>query len=111
MPDLFEPIEKQYYSIGEVSEILSVNASLVRFWETEFPELSPKKNKKGNRIYTREDLELLQQIHYLVKVRRFTLEGARHKMKTDRKAVEVSQKTRETLSKLREFLVELRNKV
>ena len=53
-----ETIEKQYYSIGEVSKILGVNASLLRFWETEFEQLTPRKNKKGNRIFTKDDLEL-----------------------------------------------------
>ena len=72
---------KLYYSIGEVSEILNVNPSLLRFWEKEFDVIKPSKNKKGNRIYKANDLKNLKLIHYLVKERGFTLEGAKKKLK------------------------------
>lgn len=111
MADHLEQIEKQYYSIGEVAELLGVNTSLVRFWETEFPELKPKKNRKGNRVYRKEDVELLKQIHYLVKTKRYTLEGARNKLKSDRKSIETNQKTVETLNKLRDFLTDLKEQL
>ena len=103
-----EIIEKQYYSIGEVSKILGVNASLLRFWETEFTQLTPRKNKKGNRIFTKDDLELLKNIYYLVKVRRFTLEGAKQKLTNGNKEIDTHRKTVETLTGLRNFLQELK---
>lgn len=74
-------IEKRYYSIGEVAEMFSVNASLIRFWEKEFDVLKPKKNKKGNRLFTVKDVENLKLIHHLVKERGFTLKGAKTKLR------------------------------
>ncbi|MEM7036814.1 MAG: MerR family transcriptional regulator [Bacteroidota bacterium] len=104
-----EEIKKKYFSIGEVAAMLEVKSSLIRFWETEFPQLSPRKNKKGNRIYTDKDIELLRTIYYLVKVRKFTLKGAREKLKANPKDLEFEQRTRETLLKVRGFLVDLKN--
>ncbi len=73
-------IEKLYYSIGEVAELFDVNTSLIRFWEKEFPQLHPKKNARGNRVYTKKDIELFNKIHHLVKEKGFTLEGAKNAM-------------------------------
>jgi DNA-binding transcriptional MerR regulator len=103
-----EIIEKRYMTIGEVSEMLDVNPSLIRFWEQEFPQLTPRKNRKGNRIYTQEDLETLRNIYYLVKVRKFTLKGAREKLKANPQDLQFEQRTRETLLRVRGFLTELR---
>ncbi len=74
-------IEKLYYSIGEVAEMFDVNASLIRFWEKEFPQLHPKKNARGNRVYSKKDLELFKKIHHLVKEKGFTLDGAKNAMR------------------------------
>ncbi|MEZ4799014.1 MAG: MerR family transcriptional regulator [Flavobacteriales bacterium] len=74
-------IEKRYFSIGEVAEMFNVNSSLIRFWEKEFPQLQPKKNNRGNRVYTKKDLELFKKIHHLVKERGFTLDGAKNALK------------------------------
>ena len=104
-----EIIKKKYYSIGEVAAMLEVKPSLIRFWETEFSQLNPRKNRKGNRTYTDKDIELLRTIYYLVKVRKFTLKGAQDKLKQNPKDLEYEQKTRDTLLKVREFLVELKN--
>ena len=109
MADYQEDIEKQYYSIGEVAQMLDVNTSLIRFWETEFDILQPKKNRKGNRIYRQKDLELLKNIYYLVKVRKFTLEGAREKLRQNSGDIESEKVTRETLLKVKEFLSELKS--
>lgn len=68
---------KLYYSIGEVAEAFGVNASLIRFWEKEFDAIKPKKNAKGNRKFTPKDIEILEKIYDLVKVKGFTLEGAK----------------------------------
>src|SRR5690606_16340420 len=69
--------EKLYYSIGEVAKAFDVNASLIRFWEKEFDVISPKKNKKGNRYFTQQDIKNLKLIYHLVKERGYTLEGAK----------------------------------
>ena len=71
--------EKRYYKIGEVAKAFGVNTSLIRFWENEFDVLKPKKNKKGNRLFTQEDLKNLQMIFFLVKEKGFTLDGAKLK--------------------------------
>jgi DNA-binding transcriptional MerR regulator len=103
-----EDIKKKYYSIGEVADMLSVKPSLIRFWETEFPQLAPRKNRKGNRTYTEADIELLKTIQYLVKDRKYTLKGALEKLKQNPKDIEYEQRTRETLLKVRGFLAELK---
>lgn len=69
--------EKRYYSIGEIAKAFEVNASLIRFWEKEFDIIKPRKNAKGNRMFTPEDVRNLELIYYLVKERGFTLEGAK----------------------------------
>ncbi|PQB03615.1 MerR family transcriptional regulator [Aureitalea marina] len=69
--------EKRYYGIGEVARAFDVNTSLIRFWEKEFDILQPKKNAKGNRKFTPEDIRNLELIYHLVKERGFTLEGAK----------------------------------
>ena len=73
----FELPDKLYYSIGEVAKAFNVNASLIRFWESEFDILKPKKNKKGNRLFTPEDIKNLKIIYHLLKERGYTLEGAK----------------------------------
>jgi len=76
---------KRYYSIGEVAKAFEVNASLIRFWDKEFDILKPKKNAKGNRMFTPEDVKNLQLIYHLVKERGFTLEGAKTHLKEGQK--------------------------
>ena len=77
--------EKRYYAIGEVAKAFGVNTSLIRFWEKEFDALKPKKNAKGNRKFTPEDIKNLKLIHHLVKERGFTLEGAKIHLKEGKK--------------------------
>jgi len=77
--------EKRYYGIGEVAKAFKVNASLIRFWEKEFDVLKPKKNAKGNRKFTPEDIKNLKFIYHLVKERGFTLEGAKTHLKEEKK--------------------------
>ncbi|HBK84085.1 MAG TPA: transcriptional regulator [Flavobacterium sp.] len=79
------PEGKLYYSMGEVSKAFGVNASLIRFWDGEFDILKPKKNAKGNRKFTPEDIKNLKLIYHLVKERGFTLEGARIHLKENQK--------------------------
>lgn len=77
--------EKRYYGIGEVARAFNVNTSLLRFWEKEFDILQPKKNAKGNRRFTPEDIKNLELIYYLVKERGFTLDGAKIHLKENKK--------------------------
>ena len=77
--------EKRYYGIGEVAKAFKVNASLIRFWEKEFDIIKPKKNAKGNRKFTPEDIKNLKFIYHLVKERGFTLEGAKTHLKEEKK--------------------------
>ena len=77
--------DKRYYSIGEIAKAFDVNASLIRFWDGEFDILKPKKNAKGNRMFTPEDVNNLKLIYHLVKERGFTLEGARTHLKEGQK--------------------------
>ena len=76
-----ENLTKLYYSIGEVAEMFDVKTSLIRFWEKEFTQLKPKKNKKGNRLFTVKDIEKLNYIFILVKEQGFTLDGAKNQLK------------------------------
>ena len=79
------PKDKRYYSMGEIATAFDVNQSLIRFWDKEFDILKPKKNAKGNRMFTPEDVKNLQLIFHLVKERGFTLEGAKVHLKEDQK--------------------------
>ncbi|MGB1308104.1 MAG: MerR family transcriptional regulator [Oceanihabitans sp.] len=82
---IIELPEKRYYSIGEVAKAFNVKTSLIRFWEKEFDVLQPKKNAKGNRKFTPDDIKNLKFIYHLVKERGFTLEGAKTHLKEEKK--------------------------
>lgn len=103
--------EKRYYGIGEVAKAFGVNTSLIRFWEKEFDVLKPKKNAKGNRKFTPEDIKNLKLIYHLVKERGFTLEGAKTHLKEEKhktlstfEVIEKLQKVRAELVKIKESL-------
>lgn len=104
-----EDIKKQYYTIGEVARELDLTTSLIRFWETEFREVNPKKNRKGNRMYTPKDIETLRKIRYLLKEQKFTIKGAKERMGNDPGKIDGEILTKETLLKLQSFLLELRD--
>jgi len=108
MPYKEKVIEKSYFTIGEVAEMFSVSTSLIRFWEQEFDILQPKKNKKGNRLFTRKDLDNLKIIFHLVKERGYTLKGAKIKLKTEGTDVSKELQVLESLQRLKSFLVELK---
>jgi len=80
--------DKLYYSIGEVARAFDVNTSLIRYWEQEFPIIKPKKNKKGNRYFTPEDIDNFKMIFHLVKEKGYTLDGARIALTTNSKISE-----------------------
>lgn len=96
--------EKRYYGIGEVAKAFGVNTSLIRFWEKEFDVLKPKKNAKGNRKFTPEDIKNLQFIYHLVKERGFTLDGAKTHLKEEKKQ---SLNNYEIISKLEKIKSQL----
>ena len=103
-------MEKIYYSIGETAEILGESTSLVRFWTNSFEKfLNPRRNAKGNRIYTADEIDALKQIHLLVKEQGMTLEGAARKLAEDRRSVDSRVKALDTLKEIRAQLVEIRS--
>tara|TARA_E500000178_G_C17030847_1_gene760460 strand:+ start:2196 stop:2519 length:324 start_codon:yes stop_codon:yes gene_type:complete len=103
-----ETIDKTYYSIKEVSKIFNVNISLIRFWEKEFNIIKPKKNKKGNRYFTKNDIENLHLIYHLVKERKYTLDGARKKIRENKSESINNFKIIFELKKIRADLVAIR---
>lgn len=102
---------KLYYPIGEVAKMFGVNTSLVRFWEKEFDIIKPKKNKKGNRLFTQEDVDNFYIIYHLVKERGYTLEGAKKKIKDSKNSMETNVQVVKSLSKVKEFLLELKKEL
>src|SRR3569833_3707285 len=78
--------DKLYFKIGEVSDLLGVEPYVLRYWESEFPSLSPKKSGTGHRLYRRKDVELLLRIKHLLRDKRYTLEGARQSLQAEAKA-------------------------
>jgi DNA-binding transcriptional MerR regulator len=106
-----QKIEKLYYSIGEVAELFEVNASLIRFWEKEFEILKPQKTDKGNRQFTKQDIENLRLIYHLVKERGYTLQGAKDKLKQNKEDVVNRVAVVDSLSRIREFLAELKDEL
>jgi DNA-binding transcriptional MerR regulator len=104
-------IEKIYYSIGEVSEMFNVAPSLIRFWESEFEIIQPKKNRKGNRQFTREDINHVKTIYHLVKEKGFTLQGAKEMLKSDVQSVNEKIELIDSLKNIRKFLVEVKDKL
>jgi DNA-binding transcriptional MerR regulator len=108
MPWKEKTIEKLYWSIGEVAEQLGVNTSLIRYWEKEFGTIRPKRTGKGDRLYTRKEIEQLQQIQHLVKEKGFTLQGAREQL---RQADQVEVTTALDMDQLRDRLLQIRSKL
>ena len=105
-------VEKIYYSMGEVTEMFDVEASLIRYWCSQFSCLRPKRNAKGNRLFTQQDIERLKRIHHLLKEKKMTIEGAQKAMR--KRNIEAEEKDSdiellEQLQSLRAMLVEMRD--
>ena len=111
MPYKEKKIEKVYYSIGEVAEMFGVNTSLIRFWEKEFDIIKPKKNKKGNRLFTKQDIENFHIIFHLVKEKGLTLKGAQLKMKENKEDTINNFEVIKSLQNIREMLIEIRENI
>jgi len=101
-------IEKLYYSIGEVAAMFSVNTSLIRYWEKEFDIIKPKKNKKGNRFFTKADIENFHLIYHLVKERGMTLSGAKLKLKENKEDTQNNFEVVSRLKEIKDLLLEMK---
>ncbi len=104
-------VEKLYYSMGEVTEMFDVEPSLIRYWCSQFSCLSPKRNSKGNRVFSPQDIERLKRIHHLLREKKMTIEGAKKAMR--KRAIEAEQNDSdiallEQLQTLRAMLVDMR---
>ncbi|MCX6311750.1 MAG: MerR family transcriptional regulator [Bacteroidetes bacterium] len=103
---------KLYHSIGEVAKMFNVNPSLLRFWEKEFDIIRPKKNKKGDRMFTQEDVSNFRTIFHLVKERGYTLQGAKEKLKGNKKEETANDVDMvKSLEKVKAFLLELKSQL
>jgi len=111
MPYKEREINKMYYSMGEVTQMFGVNASQIRFYEKEFDVLQPKKNKKGNRLFTPADIDNLKIIFHLVDDKGFTLKGAKEHLKNNTGEIKENQKIIESLEKLKSFLLKLNEEI
>ena len=107
-------ISRLYYSIGEVSRQLGLDQHVLRYWETEFRQLAPRKNRTGKRLYRENDIQLLKRIKWLLYVEKHTIEGARQKLKSAHSEVEAEiqdqgdRKLRDSLRETRQGLIELK---
>ena len=108
MPYKEPKVEKLFYSIGEVAQMFNVNTSLIRYWEKEFDIIRPKKNKKGNRLFTKDDIENFHIIFHLVKERGMTLKGAQQKMKDNREDSIHNLEVIQSLHNIRRMLLDIR---
>ena len=106
-----ESIHKLYYSIGEVSKLTDLEQHVLRYWETEFEGLNPKKNRAGRRTYTRSDIDFILQIKRLLKEDMYTIEGARKVLANNDEKDQFSSHLRTELLELRSFLVDILKRV
>ena len=108
MPYTEQKIEKLFYTIGEVAEMFDVNTSLIRFWEREFDIIKPQRNKKGNRLFTKNDVDNFYIIYHLVKERGLTLEGAKRKLHDNREDTINNFEVVKSLESIKEMLLEVK---
>lgn len=111
MPYKDREITKLYYTMGEVTQMFDVNASQIRYYEREFEILQPKKNKKGNRLFSPDDVENLRIIFSLVKDKGYTLQGAKDHLRSNKDEEKENQKVIDSLERLKYFLLEVKEKL
>lgn len=111
MPYKKPKIEKVFYTIGEVAGMFQVNTSTIRFWENEFDVIRPQKNKKGNRLFSPEDIEQIKLIYHLVKERGLTIKGAKQKLKDNREETLENHKLVDRLKNVRQMLIDIRDEM
>lgn len=104
-------IEKVFYSIGEVADLFGVNTSNIRFWENEFDILKPHKNNKGNRMFTKEDIENLKIIYHLLKERGMTIKGAQKKLKENKEDTLQNYEVVSRLQEIRKMLIDIKEEL
>lgn len=107
----FDNERKQFYSISEVAKIIGVNETALRFWEKEFKEINPRRSGRGIRFYSNDDLETIKLIHYLTKEKGLTLEGARKRLKENRKKEASAMDVLQRLQEIRSELLAIRNNI
>ena len=103
--------QKIYYSISEVGKILNVNTSLIRFWEKEFDIINPKKNSRGNRIFTKNDVKNISLIHHLLKEKKYTIQGAKKKIRENRDGANKNFEVIKNLKNIRNQLSKIRDEL
>lgn len=111
MPYKESKVEKLYYTISEVAEMFNVNPSLIRYWEKEFPIIQPRKNKKGTRFFTKQDIDNFHLIYNLVKERGMTLKGAQKKLQASKEEAQNNFEIIKTLKDIREMLLEIKEEL
>ena len=111
MPYKKPKIEKVFYSIGEVADLFSVSTSNIRFWENEFDIVKPTKNNKGNRMFTKEDIENLKIIYHLLKERGMTIKGAQKKLKENKEGTIQNYQVVSRLQEIRQMLMDIKEEL
>jgi DNA-binding transcriptional MerR regulator len=106
-----EEIEKLYFSISETAEMFNVNPSLLRYWEKEFDIIQPRKNKKGTRFFTKKDIENIRTIHYLTKVKGYTLQGAKDALQHNYLKVTGIAEMVDSLNRIKGFLLQIKEEL
>ncbi|MCH8547183.1 MAG: MerR family transcriptional regulator [Cryomorphaceae bacterium] len=105
------PPDKLYFSIGEVADMFGINTSNLRYWEKEFNFINPRKNRKGNRVYNKQDIESIRLLYHLTKEKGYTIEGARKVLDAQRQKVETTADISARLRRIRQELIDLRDRL
>lgn len=108
LPESFSDKDKLYYSIGETSKLFDLPISTLRFWENEFDMLKPRKNKKGDRFFSRNDISIIRTIHYLTKIKGYTLKGAKEVLKENMLQEADNAEIIASLAKIKEMLLQIK---
>ena len=111
MPYKERDIEKKYYSIGEVADMFKVASSLIRYWEGEFDIIRPKKDKKGNRRYTKDDIQRIRYVYHLVKEKGYTLQGAQEVIASGKQQGFDKVAAVQKLQEIKDFLINLKHEL
>lgn len=111
LPESFDDKDKLYYSIGETSKMFDLPISTLRYWENEFDMLKPRKNKKGDRFFSKNDISIIRTIHYLTKVKGYTLKGAKDALKGNMVQEADNAAIIESLTKIKEMLLQIKKEL
>lgn len=111
LPESFDDKDKLYYSIGETSKMFDLPISTLRYWENEFDMIKPRKNKKGDRFFSKNDISIIRTIHYLTKVKGYTLKGAKDALKGNMMQEADNAAIIESLTKIKEMLLQIKKEL